>query len=90
MAGYDYDTIKTQLETLQTAITTALQNPRPDWQVGQVRMSQAGYLKMLFEQQKQLMDLMTTHFPAEQITTSQERVTLLGHDLTDYHNEDFG
>jgi len=85
--AYDSTTLETQLTSVQAAITAALANPRPDWQVGQVRMSHGAYLKMLFEQQDRLIKQLK-EFPAEVINTVNDRVTPFGSDLTDYHNED--
>ena len=87
--AYDSTTLEIQLTAIQAAITAALANPRPDWQVGQVRMNQSAYLKMLFDQQKALIDELKA-FPAEVINTVNDRIGLFGHDMTEYHNEDNG
>ena len=86
--AYDSTTLETQLTSVQAAITAALANPRPDWQVGQVRMSHAGYLKMLFEQQDGLIKQLK-EIPAEVINTINDVITPLGHDNTEYQNEDY-
>jgi hypothetical protein len=85
--GYDQTTLETQLTLIQTAISTALANPRPDWSVGQVKMSQGGYLKMLFEQQDSIIKQLK-EIPAEVVNTANDRVTAFGEDMTEYHNED--
>lgn len=84
--AYDSTTLETQLTSVQAAITTALTNPRPDWQVGQVRMQHSQYLKMLFEQQDKLIKQLK-EFPAESVDTHGNRISLFGHDLNEYHNE---
>jgi len=85
--AYDSTTLETQLTSVQSAITSALTNPRPDWQVGQVRMSHGAYLKMLFEQQDRLIEQLKG-IPAEVINTTNDRIDMFGRDATEYHNEE--
>lgn len=84
--AYDRTTIETQLTALQTAITAALTNPRPNWKVGQVWMDHGDYLKILFAQQKELIEQLKS-FPHETVTTHQDWVTPFGQDMTEYHEE---
>jgi len=86
--GYYSTTLETQLTAVQTAITTALANPQPDWQVGQVRINHGAYLKMLFEHQDNLIKQLKS-FPSEHIVTQQNAVDELGHDQTEYINEEY-
>lgn len=84
----DESTLLTQLTAIQAAITAALTNPRPDWQVGQVKMNQSAYLKTLIEQQNNLIEQINK-IPKESIDTSQDAVTPFGQDVTDYKGEDW-
>lgn len=84
--AYDQTTLETQLTAVQAAITTALANPRPDWAVGQVKMSQGAYLKMLMEQQDKLITQLKS-FPTEVVNTTQNAIDEFGSDMTSYHGE---
>lgn len=83
---YSETNLKIQLTSLQTAISNALSNPKPDWQVGQVRMSQHNYLRTLFEMQQKLIEELKK-FPAENISTHQNAISPFGEDITDYSGE---
>lgn len=82
----DATTLGDQLTAIQTAITTALTSPRPNWKVGQVSMNQADYLKMLLDQQKELI-IQIKEIPVESVDTHQHRINALGQDMTEYHDE---
>jgi len=84
--GYDFSTLNAQLTQVQAAITTALTNPRPDWQVGQVKMNQSSYLKYLMEMQSSLIEQMTS-IPAEVVSTTHQAIDEFGVDYTQYQNE---
>lgn len=84
--GFDQTTLNNQLTAIQAAITTALANPRPDWQVGQVRMNQSGYLKYLMEMQDQVIKQLQG-IPAEVVTTTHDMINEFGEDMTQYQNE---
>jgi len=84
--GFDQTTLNNQLTQIQAAITTALANPRPDWQVGQVRMNQSSYLKYLMEMQESLITQMCA-IPAEVVTTTHNAIDEFGSDMTQYQNE---
>ena len=79
-------TLEAQLVLIQTAITAALTDPRPNWRVGQVTLDQQDYLDSLFKQQKNLIEEIKK-IPVEDISTSQNWITPFGHDVTDYKNE---
>lgn len=84
--GFDQTTLNNQLTQIQAAITAALTNPRPNWQVGQVRMDQASYLKYLMEMQDQIIKQLSS-IPAEVVTTTHVAIDEFGQDLTQYQNE---
>ena len=80
-------TYQAQLTLIQTAITNALANPQPNYKVGQVSYNHADYIKMLFDQQNKLVELITTVVPQESIDTIQTELNEFGQDLIDYINE---
>ena len=84
--GFDQTSLNNQLTQIQAAITTALANPRPDWQVGQVRMNQSSYLKYLMEMQDSLITQLQS-IPCEVITSVHQGVDEFGSDFTQYQNE---
>jgi ABC-type Zn uptake system ZnuABC Zn-binding protein ZnuA len=84
--GFDQTTLNNQLTAIQAAITAALASPRPDWQVGQVRMNQSSYLKYLMDMQDQVIKQMQS-IPAEVVTTTHVAVDEFGQDMTQYQNE---
>lgn len=84
--GFDQTTLNNQLTAVQSAITTALANPRPNWSVGQVRMDQSSYLKYLMEMQDSLIKQLQS-FPAEVVTTGHQAIDEFGVDFTQYQNE---
>ena len=86
--AYDQTTLEAQLTLVQTALNTALANPQPNWRVGQVTMNHANYLKMLFEQQDNLIKQLKS-FPTEVVVSHQNQIDGLGHDQTEYINEDY-
>jgi len=86
--AYDSTTLEAQLTLIQTAINTALANPQPNWKVGQVSMNHSEYLKMLFEQQDGLIKQLK-EIPSEVVVSHQNDVDELGHDQTEYINEDY-
>ncbi len=79
--------LEAQLTAIQTAITTALANPAPNWQVGDVSFDQQDYLDMLFKQQKEVIEQLRA-IPSEVVTTVQNAVGTLGNDATEYLGED--
>ncbi len=80
--------LEAQLLAIQTAITTALANPAPNWSVGDVSFDQKDYLDMLFKQQAAVIEQLRA-IPSEVITTSQDGVGVLGNDGTEYLGEDY-
>lgn len=78
--------LEAQLTLVQTAITAALANPLPNYKVGDTSYDHADYIKMLFNTQKQLKD-MIQEVPAEAVGTLQDGVNVIGEDLADYKNE---
>jgi len=84
--GFDQTSLNNQLTQIQSAITAALANPRPDWQVGQVRFNQSSYLKYLMDMQDSIIKQMTS-IPCEVITTLHQGVDEFGTDFTQYQNE---
>ncbi len=75
-----------QLILIQTAIDTALANPKPNYRVGQVTYNHADYINMLFDQQKKLIEMINSS-PQESMDTVNGRIDEFGQDLTDYKNE---
>ena len=84
--GFDQTSLNNQLTQIQAAITAALANPRPDWQVGQVRFNQSSYLKYLMDMQDSIIKQLTS-IPCEVITTLHQGVDEFGTDFTQYQNE---
>jgi|WetSurMetagenome_2_1015567.scaffolds.fasta_scaffold94745_3 hypothetical protein len=84
--GFDQTSLNNQLTQIQAAITAALASPRPDWQVGQVRMNQSSYLKYLMEMQDSLIKQLTS-IPCEVVTTVHQGIDEFGTDYTQYENE---
>lgn len=82
----DLSTLEGQLAAIQAAITAALANAKPNWQVGHVRFDHQGYLKWLYDAQDQLIEQMRS-IPSESIDTHQNTIDALGHDGSEYHNE---
>ncbi len=82
----DAATLQTQLDAVNSAITTALANPAPSWSVGQVKFDQSAYLEMLCEQRDKLITQLRS-FPCESIDTVQNQVGTLGNDATEFFDE---
>lgn len=76
----------TQLGLIQTAISNALTNPRPNYRVGEVSYNHGDYLKILFEQQDKLVKIIQ-EIPFEGIDTQQDAINDFGEDLNDYIHE---
>lgn len=81
------ETIAAQLAAVQSALMTALASPSANWSVGDVRFDQSSYIKMLSDQRDSLIDQLRS-FPSESIDTVQNGVGVLGHDSTEYIEED--
>lgn len=79
--------LEAQLTAIQSAITTALANPAPNWSVGSVKFNQTEYLQFLYKQQSDLIEQLRK-FPCESIDTVQNGIGVLGHDSTEYYGED--
>ncbi len=77
-----------QLQSVQTAITAALGNPFGSWQVGQVKFDQTRYLEYLAQLQTDIIKLMRSE-PSESIDTVQNAVGPMGHDATEFIDENF-
>lgn len=75
-----------QLILIQSAIDTALENPKPNYRVGQVMYNHADYIAMLFAQQEKLIERINAT-PSEKMDTVQDGIDEFGVDLTDYKNE---
>ena len=82
----DQATLEAQLLAIQTAIATAIANPKPDWAVGHVKFNHAGYLKMLYDQQTAL-TLQLRSIPSQQIDTHQNDIDAFGNDGNEYLGE---
>jgi len=78
----------TQLNAVQAAILVALGNPFGSWQVGQVKFDQTRYLEYLAQLQSDLIKLMRSE-PSESYDTIQTAVGPMGHDATEYIDENF-
>jgi hypothetical protein len=77
-----------QLQAVQNAITTALGNPFGSWKVGNVSFDQSRYLDYLGQLQKDIITLMRSE-PSESIDTVQNEVGPMGHDATEFIDENF-
>lgn len=86
--GLDQTSLQTQLTAVQAAITAALGNPFGSWQVGQVKFDQTRYLEYLAQLQSDLIKLMRSE-PSESIDTVQNAVGPMGHDATEFIDENF-
>ncbi len=86
--GLDQASLNTQLTAVQTAITAALNNPFGSWRVGQVQFDQTRYLEYLAQLQTDLIKLMRSE-PSESIDTVQNAVGPMGHDATEFIEENF-
>lgn len=84
--GLNQTSLEAQLTAIQAAITAALANPTANWQVGQVRFDQQGYISMLIGLQESIVKLMRSE-PSESIDTVQHWVDALGHDASEYIGE---
>ncbi len=80
--------LATQLQAVQTAITSALLNPFGSWQVGQVKFDQTRYLEYLAQLQTDIVKLMRSE-PSESIDTVVNAVGPMGHDATEFIDENF-
>jgi len=78
----------TQLNAVQAAILTALGNPFGSWKVGQVMFDQSRYLEYLNSMQDSIVKLMRSE-PSEDYETVQNAVGPMGHDATQFIEEDF-
>lgn len=86
--GLDQTTLNTQLTAVQAAITAALANPFGSWKVGQVMFDQSRYLEYLAQLQTDIIKLMRSE-PCESIDTVQNAVGPMGHDATEFIDENF-
>jgi len=77
-----------QLQQVQNAITSALGNPFGSWRVGNVQFDQTRYLEYLAQLQTDLVKLMRSE-PSESIDTVQNAVGPMGHDATEFIDENF-
>lgn len=80
--------LATQLAAVQAAITTAIGNPFGSWRVGQVQFDQTRYLEYLAQLQNDIVKLMRSE-PSESIDTVQNAVGPMGHDATEFIDENF-
>ncbi len=78
----------TQLNAVQAAITAALANPFGSWRVGQVQFDQTRYLEYLAQLQTDVIKLMRSE-PSESYDTVQNAVGPMGHDATEFIDENF-
>ncbi len=86
--GLDQASLSTQLTAVQAAITAALGNPFGSWRVGQVQFDQTRYLEYLAQLQTDLIKLMRSE-PSESYDTVQNAVGPMGHDATEFIDENF-
>lgn len=77
-----------QLQSVQNAITTALGNPFGSWKVGNVAFDQSRYLDYLGQLQNDIIKLMRSE-PSESWDTVQNAVGPMGHDATEFIDENF-
>lgn len=81
--------LEAQLIAINAAIIAALAaGPGVSWRVGQVQFDTSAYLGSLYTQQKAITDLLMA-IPSEVIDTVGFSVGPLGHDGSEYVNEDF-
>lgn len=86
--GLDQASLQTQLTAVQAAIIVALGNPFGSWKVGQVQFDQTRYLEYLAQLQTDIITLMRSE-PSESIDTVQNAVGPMGHDPTEFVDENF-
>lgn len=77
-----------QLAAVQTAISNALLNPFGSWRVGQVQFDQTRFLEYLAQLQNDVIKLMRSE-PSESYDTVQNSVGPMGHDATEFIDENF-
>lgn len=77
-----------QLQAVQNAILSALGNPFGSWRVGQVQFDQTRYLEYLNAMQDSIVKLMRSE-PSESYDTVQNAVGPMGHDATEFVDENF-
>jgi hypothetical protein len=80
--------LTTQLNAVQAAILLALGNPFGSWQVGQVKFDQTRYLEYLNAMQDSVVKLMRSE-PCESYDTIEDAVGPMGHDATQYIDENY-
>ena len=80
--------LQTQLNAVQAAIIAALANPFGSWRVGQVQFDQSRYLEYLAQLQTDVIKLMRSE-PSESIDTVQNAIGPMGHDATEFIDENF-
>lgn len=78
----------TQLNAVQAAIISALGNPFGSWRVGQVQFDQTRYLEYLNAMQDSIVKLMRSE-PSESYDSVENAVGPMGHDATEYVDENF-
>ncbi len=88
--GLDQTSLLTQLTNVQTAINALLTTTSPAmrWRVGQVEMDNREYLRYLMEMQKSIVELMRSE-PSESYDTVQNAIGPMGHDATEFIDENF-
>lgn len=79
--------LETQLTAIQAKIATAIANPTPNWRVGQVSFDQKTYLESLYEAQDKIIKQLRS-IPSQAVDTVQNAIGPLGHDATEFYNED--
>ena len=84
----DQPSLLTQLNAIQAAISTALGNPFGSWKVGNVQFDQTRYLEYLNAMQDSVVKLMRSE-PSESIDTVINAVGPMGHDASEYIDENF-
>lgn len=77
-----------QLQAIQAAILAALGNPFGSWRVGQVQFDQTRYLEYLNAMQDSVVKLMRSE-PSESYDTIQNAIGPMGHDATEFIDENF-
>jgi len=80
--------LATQLAAIQAAILVALGNPFGAWRVGQVQFDQTRYLEYLAQLQTDVVKLMRSE-PSESYDTVQNAIGPMGHEVTEYIDENF-
>lgn len=86
MADLTASQIDAQITLCNTALTTALTDPKPNYRIGERTVDYADYIKMLGEQ-LQSWRKMKASIPSEAVRDFDSDITDQGEDLTEYQGD---